>query len=61
MLFSAMDFLKHITGKQLKYIGVGEKITDIELFHPERIANKYLEGLSVTFVENLNKIFLRIK
>ena len=25
--------MKHVTGKPIKYIGVGEKITDLELFH----------------------------
>ena len=44
--------MKHITGKPIKYIGVGEKISDIELFHPERIANRILGmGDVVTLVE----------
>ena len=34
--------MKHVTGKPIKYIGVGEKINDFELFHPERIANRIL-------------------
>ena len=34
--------MKHVTGKPIKYIGVGEKITDFELFHPDRIANRIL-------------------
>ena len=45
--------MKHITGKPIKYIGVGEKIEDIELFHPERIANRILGmGDIVSLVEN---------
>tara|TARA_Y100001960_G_scaffold280373_1_gene313219 strand:- start:369 stop:1721 length:1353 start_codon:yes stop_codon:yes gene_type:complete len=44
--------MKHITGKPIKYIGVGEKIEDIELFHPERIANRILGmGDIVSLVE----------
>ena len=34
--------MKHATGKPIKYIGVGEKIDDFELFYPERIANRIL-------------------
>ena len=44
--------MKHVTGKPIKYIGVGEKITDIELFHPDRLANRILGmGDVVTLVE----------
>ncbi len=34
--------MKHITNKPIKYIGVGEKIDDLELFYPDRIANRIL-------------------
>ena len=44
--------MKHVTGKPIKYIGVGEKITDLELFHPDRLANRILGmGDIVTLVE----------
>jgi signal recognition particle subunit SRP54 len=44
--------MKHITGKPIKYIGVGEKVEDIEIFHPERIANRILGmGDIVSLVE----------
>ena len=44
--------MKHITGKPIKYIGVGEKISDFELFHPDRLANRILGmGDVVTLVE----------
>ena len=44
--------MKHVTGKSIKYIGVGEKITDLELFHPDRLANRILGmGDVVTLVE----------
>jgi signal recognition particle subunit SRP54 len=48
--------MKHITGKPIKYIGVGEKIDDIELFHPERIANRILGmGDVVSLVEKASQ------
>ena len=48
--------MKHITNKPIKYIGVGEKIDDLELFHPERIANRILGmGDVVTLVEKVSQ------
>jgi len=48
--------MKHITNKPIKYIGVGEKIDDMELFHPERIANRILGmGDVVTLVEKASQ------
>ena len=44
--------MKHVTGKPIKFIGVGEKITDLEVFHPDRLANRILGmGDIVTLVE----------
>ena len=44
--------MKRITNKPIKYIGVGEKISDFELFHPDRLANRILGmGDVVTLVE----------
>ena len=44
--------MKHITGKPIKYIGVGEKVSDFEMFHPDRLANRILGmGDVVTLVE----------
>ena len=34
--------VKEITGKPICYLGVGEKIDDFELFHPERMASRIL-------------------
>ena len=48
--------MKHVTGKPIKYIGVGEKINDFELFHPDRIANRILGmGDVVTLVEKASQ------
>ncbi|MFA5170916.1 MAG: signal recognition particle protein [Sulfuriferula sp.] len=34
--------VRHITGKPIKFIGVGEKLTGLEAFHPERMASRVL-------------------
>ncbi len=34
--------IRHITGKPIKFIGVGEKTDALQLFHPERIASRIL-------------------
>ena len=48
--------MKHVTGKPIKYMGVGEKITDLELFHPDRIANRILGmGDVVSLVEKASQ------
>lgn len=48
--------LKSVTGKCVKYIGTGEKITDLEVFYPERIASRILGmGDVVSLVEKAQK------
>ena len=34
--------VKHITGKPIKFASVGEKLSDLEVFHPARIASRIL-------------------
>jgi len=34
--------IRHVTGKPIKFCGIGEKIGDIEAFHPDRIASRIL-------------------
>jgi len=34
--------VRHVTGKPIKFIGVGEKSDDLELFHPDRMASRIL-------------------
>ena len=44
--------VKAVTGVPIKFTGVGEKISDIETFHPERLAQRIVGmGDIVTFVE----------
>jgi signal recognition particle subunit SRP54 len=44
--------IKAVTGKPLKFIGVGEKFTALEPFHPDRMASKILGmGDTLSFIE----------
>src|SRR6476620_3129656 len=44
--------MKSVTGKPIKFVGVGEKPEDFEAFHPERMATRILGmGDVVTLVE----------
>ena len=48
--------MKQITGKPIKLIGVGEKIEDLEQFHPERIAKRILGmGDIISLVEKASQ------
>ena len=45
--------VRHITQKPIKFIGVGEKLTGLETFHPERMASRILGmGDVVSLVED---------
>ena len=49
-----------VTGKPIKFAGVGEKITDFQKFHPERLASKILGmGDMLTLIEKAEKEFDR--
>jgi signal recognition particle subunit SRP54 len=44
--------IRHITGTPIKFIGVGEKVDALELFHPDRIASSILDrGDVLTLIE----------
>jgi signal recognition particle subunit SRP54 len=44
--------LRAVTGKPIKFVGVGEKLEEFELFHPERMASRILGmGDVVSLVE----------
>jgi signal recognition particle subunit SRP54 len=50
--------VKQVTGKPIKFIGVGEKLDQIEEFHPDRIASRILGmGDVVTLVEKAQEQF----
>lgn len=49
--------VKAVTGKPIKFIGVGEKPTDLELFHPDRVASGILGmGDVLTFIEKAQSV-----
>ena len=44
--------IKYLTGLPIKFVGVGEKVSDLELFYPDRMADRILGmGDVVTLVE----------
>ena len=48
--------IKHLTGVPIKYAGVGEKLDDLEIFHPDRMADRILGmGDVVTLVEKVQE------
>lgn len=49
--------IKAVVGKPIKFVGVGEKMDDIELFHPDRLASRILGmGDVVSLVEKAQDI-----
>jgi len=50
--------IKAVTGKPIKFIGTGEKIDALEVFHPERMASRILgHGDILTLVEKAQMVF----
>ena len=48
--------VRHITGKPIKFVGVGEKLSGIEVFHPERMASRILGmGDVLSLIEEAHK------
>ena len=48
--------VRHVTGKPIKFIGVGEKVTGIEPFHPDRLSSRILGmGDVLTLIEDVQK------
>ncbi len=48
--------VRHVTGKPIKFVGVGEKLAALEPFHPERMASRILGmGDIVSLVEEARK------
>ena len=48
--------IKHMTGVPIKFSGVGEKITDLDIFHPDRLADRILGmGDVLTLVEKVQE------
>lgn len=48
--------VRHVTGKPIKLVGVGEKLSGIEVFHPERMASRILGmGDVLSLIEEAQK------
>jgi signal recognition particle subunit SRP54 len=48
--------VRHVTGKPIKFAGTGEKLSGLELFHPERMASRILGmGDILSLVEEAHK------
>src|SRR5699024_3778259 len=48
--------IREITGKPIKFTGTGEKITDIEIFHPDRMSSRILGmGDLLTLIEKASQ------
>ena len=48
--------VRHVTGKPIKFVGVGEKLDGLEPFHPERMASRILGmGDVLSLVEEARK------
>ena len=49
--------IKAVVGKSIKFIGVGEKLNDIEIFHPDRLVSRILGmGDVVSLVEKAQEV-----
>jgi signal recognition particle subunit SRP54 len=48
--------VRHVTGKPIKFAGVGEKLTGLEAFHPDRMASRILGmGDVLSLLEDVQK------
>jgi signal recognition particle subunit SRP54 len=48
--------VRHVTGKPIKFAGIGEKLNGLEAFHPERMASRILGmGDVLTLIEDVQK------
>jgi signal recognition particle subunit SRP54 len=49
--------IKAVTGKPIKFIGVGEKTNALEVFHPDRMASRILGmGDALSFIEKAQEV-----
>ena len=50
--------IKSVTGQSVKFVGMGEKVTELEPFHPDRIAGRILGmGDMLTLIEKAQTTF----
>lgn len=52
--------VRAVTGKPIKFIGTGEKLDNLETFHPSRMASRILGmGDVLSFIEKQSKVLTR--
>ena len=50
--------VRAVTGKPIRFVSVGEKLSDLELFHPDRIASRILGmGDMLSLIEKAETVF----
>ncbi len=50
--------VRAVTGKPVKYVGMGEKLSDLEVFHPDRMASRILGmGDVLTLIDKAQQAF----
>ena len=50
--------VREVTGKPIKFSGIGEKLTELEVFHPERMASRILGmGDMLSLIEKAEQAF----
>lgn len=50
--------VRAVTGKPIRFVSVGEKLSDLELFHPDRIASRILGmGDMLSLIEKAESVF----
>ena len=42
--------VRQVTGKAIKLVGTGEKVSDLEVFHPDRAASRIL-GMGAALIQ----------
>lgn len=48
--------IRHITGKPIKFVGIGEKLDALEPFYPDRMASRILDmGDILSFIEEIER------
>jgi signal recognition particle subunit SRP54 len=54
--------IRHITGKPIKFMGVGEKTAALEMFHPDRVASRILGmGDVLSLIEDVERTMDKAK
>ena len=53
--------IKAVTGKPIKFVGMGEKMNDLEVFYPDRMASRILGMGDVLIINRKSSSMLLMK